>query len=199
MAYSFQTFSVGEILTATKMNQVEVNIRDHVHGTASVVSVPNSGLSGHPWGTSDLQDNAITNAKLADFVAGSYTEIGIGDNTDADPGTSYVQKIAFYMPRGGTITTHMHLWAPSGATAYGRVYVNGSAVGTERSTTSSLRQAWNEDISFNAGDVIQLYVRNSNAGFGTSYGLHLRTNGATSTGITFTEDSVESSTGSRVL
>ena len=39
MAYSFQTFSVGDVLTAAKMNQVEVNIRDHGHGIASV-SIP---------------------------------------------------------------------------------------------------------------------------------------------------------------
>lgn len=35
-AYSFQTFSVGQVLTASQMNQVEVNVRDHVHGTAGV-------------------------------------------------------------------------------------------------------------------------------------------------------------------
>lgn len=36
MAYSFQTFSVGQVLTAAQVNQLEVNIRDHVHGTAGV-------------------------------------------------------------------------------------------------------------------------------------------------------------------
>ncbi len=35
-AYSFQTFAVGEVLTAAKMDQVEVNIRDHQHGVSSV-------------------------------------------------------------------------------------------------------------------------------------------------------------------
>ena len=29
MSYSFQTFSVGQVLTSSQMNQVEVNIRDH--------------------------------------------------------------------------------------------------------------------------------------------------------------------------
>lgn len=38
MAYSFQTFSVSQVLTATQMNQVEVNIRDHVHGVGGVLS-----------------------------------------------------------------------------------------------------------------------------------------------------------------
>ena len=36
MAYSFQTFSVNQILTSSQMNQVEVNIRDHAHGASSV-------------------------------------------------------------------------------------------------------------------------------------------------------------------
>lgn len=37
MAYSFQTFSLNQVLTAAQMNQVEVNIRDHIHGRASVL------------------------------------------------------------------------------------------------------------------------------------------------------------------
>ena len=35
-AYSFQTFSIGEVLAASKMDQIEVNIRDHQHGLSSV-------------------------------------------------------------------------------------------------------------------------------------------------------------------
>jgi hypothetical protein len=40
MAYSFQTFAVNEILTSTKMNQIEVNVRDHVHGVSGVAALP---------------------------------------------------------------------------------------------------------------------------------------------------------------
>lgn len=36
MTYSFQTFSVGQVLTAAQMNQVEVNVRDHGHGLDGV-------------------------------------------------------------------------------------------------------------------------------------------------------------------
>jgi len=36
MTYSFQTFTINQVLTAAQMNQVEVNIRDHVHGSAGV-------------------------------------------------------------------------------------------------------------------------------------------------------------------
>lgn len=46
MSYSFQTFSVGQVLQASHMNQVEVNIRDHVHGSASVSGdVPNTAAT----------------------------------------------------------------------------------------------------------------------------------------------------------
>lgn len=38
MAYSFQTFSVGQVFTAGQANQIEANARDHQHGTAGVNS-----------------------------------------------------------------------------------------------------------------------------------------------------------------
>src|SRR5205809_3858130 len=38
MAYSFQTYTVGQVLTAAAMNQEEVNIRDHQHGIAGVIA-----------------------------------------------------------------------------------------------------------------------------------------------------------------
>lgn len=36
MAYSFQVFTLAQVLTAAQMNQVEVNIRDHQHGVDGV-------------------------------------------------------------------------------------------------------------------------------------------------------------------
>lgn len=57
MAYSFQTFSVAEILAASKMNQIEVNIRDHVHGSASV-----TGGFYNPTVTNELIVNTLSGA-----------------------------------------------------------------------------------------------------------------------------------------
>lgn len=37
MSYSYQTFSVGQVLTAAQMTQVEDNVRDHGHGLAGVL------------------------------------------------------------------------------------------------------------------------------------------------------------------
>ncbi len=62
MAYSFQTFSVGEVLTATKMNQVEVNVRDHVHGTAGVANIANDYI------TSDMMADRIRDVTVQTVV-----------------------------------------------------------------------------------------------------------------------------------
>jgi hypothetical protein len=36
MTYSAQTFSVGQVLTAAQMQQIDTNIKDHVHGASGV-------------------------------------------------------------------------------------------------------------------------------------------------------------------
>jgi hypothetical protein len=52
------------------------------------------------------------------------------------------------------------LRASSGATAYGRIYRNGSAVGTERSTSSETDVVFSQDISgWTAGDMVQIYAK----------------------------------------
>jgi len=54
MAYTFQTFSLGNVLTAAQLNQIEVNIRDHVHGDDGVAQ---SDLRAAPF-VSDQQSLA---------------------------------------------------------------------------------------------------------------------------------------------
>lgn len=44
MAYSPQSFEVLTVLTTAQMNQVETNIRDHVHGSNSVIGLSVGGL-----------------------------------------------------------------------------------------------------------------------------------------------------------
>jgi hypothetical protein len=43
-AYSYQTFSVGQVLTAAQVQQIEDNVRDHVHGVSSVAPQPGANL-----------------------------------------------------------------------------------------------------------------------------------------------------------
>jgi len=62
-------------------------------------------------------------------------------------------------------------------TYYGRIYVNGTAVGTERSGNQTAFQTYTETITgLNVGDKIQLYLKNSNT-FLTCVAENLRLKG----------------------
>lgn len=71
MAYSFQTFSLNQILTSAQMNQVEANIRDHEHGLAGVLLGP-SHVKG--WVNADSSGSAIDSYRVS-----SVTDNGTGD------------------------------------------------------------------------------------------------------------------------
>jgi len=43
-------------------------------------------------------------------------------------------------------------------TAYARIYRNGSPYGTVRSNSTTIPQLFTEDLPFNNGDLVQLYV-----------------------------------------
>lgn len=135
MAYSFQTFSVNEVLTATKMNQVEVNIRDHVHGSAGVVSIAAGGLAnGAVDTTSRLADSIVTWAKMStaqqDTSAGSDTDFtftggvrtmgwGLGSSG------SFVGEMNGYLSSGGNISGG-RLISGGGTTYWRAAYINSS-------------------------------------------------------------------------
>jgi hypothetical protein len=50
------------------------------------------------------------------------------------------------------------------AGAYGRVYINGVAVGTQQTTTSGTYISYFESVNVNAADLVQLYYRSSSTG-----------------------------------
>ena len=72
MAYSFQTFSVGEVLTASKCNQIEVNVRDHQHGVSSVSS------SGQVFISPSITTSLVTADATFTAFAGATTLLTIG-------------------------------------------------------------------------------------------------------------------------
>jgi len=87
---------------------------------------------------------------------------------DAEAGTlstSYVKmkSIVFY-PEGpigkAELRIKFDLKATSGETASGRIYRNGVAIGTERSTTSTTYVTYTEDIKgWKIGDTIELWAK----------------------------------------
>jgi hypothetical protein len=56
--------------------------------------------------------------------------------------------------------------------AYGRIYINGSAVGTERTNNTTTYVSYTEDINCVKGDLIQLYIKNGTLGTKTYNSLY---------------------------
>lgn len=117
-------------------------------------------------GTGALEACAGNDSRLSDnrmpidMTAG---DLNLGSNTDLvnENGTSYVLKKSVTVGLAGTYRIAFNL--KSGATAgyaYGMIYRNGTAVGTERSRSQTTYESWSEDISgWSAGDSCQLYLR----------------------------------------
>lgn len=74
--------------------------------------------------------------------------------------TSYAKYFEMIIPRDGTYSTRLCVQQNSGTTA-GRIYKNGVAYGTERVNTGATPLFFNEDLSFTAGDLLQVYAYRS--------------------------------------
>lgn len=74
--------------------------------------------------------------------------------------TTYTKVKEIVIGKTGTYTTSFDFQDSNGTgTAYARVYKNGSAVGTERSTSASSYSTYTENLSFQKGDLYQLYYK----------------------------------------
>lgn len=72
-------------------------------------------------------------------------------------GGSYSEIKKIRVNFSGTIRVKFDLKNTGGFTTLGKIYVNGSPVGTERSTSSTSYVTYSEDIVINAHDLIQLF------------------------------------------
>ena len=121
-----------------------------------------------------LYDGATWDAQsgITNYAAGDYLIAGPGQfKSNYIPNSSYEKIDEFYVPRSGTLRIKFWLKSQAGVTAYGRIYRNGSAVGTERSTTSTTLTEYSEDLaSWAAGDLVQLYTKVGTGGNPLSVG-----------------------------
>jgi len=128
-----------------------------------------------------VADGAVTQAKLAPFEAGDVlvaNKRGMENvsTEDDDPGddpfaffleaTSYTKIAAINLVRSGALRIKFEMSTQLfNKTAYGRIYRNGVAVGTERTCTGTNVVEFSEDISgWNIGDECQLYVKTGTTG-----------------------------------
>lgn len=107
---------------------------------------------------------------IIDGVTGAPFNLNAGDVTlyshspiFSNATTSYVKKKEVQIDTSGIVRVSFELLGgPSSAIGYARIYLNGVAVGTERSNGSPTEYAlFTEDININANDLIQIWLKSS--------------------------------------
>jgi len=113
-------------------------------------------------GDTQVANASVSQGKMVNYTAGDRLLIKSVQETTATLIT-YIALKQIRLDRGGTLRISFKLRRVGGTLpVYGRVYRNGSAVGTERSTTSTSGDTYTQDISgWSAGDRIQVYGRTS--------------------------------------
>lgn len=122
-------------------------------------------IGGDVVATGNIKAQAITADKLTPFTAGDRVFLEMTSILYAR-NTSYAKFTEAAVHRNGTVrvkfTLKINCITGDTLTAYARIYVNGSAVGTERSITvypydTTASSSFSEDIDVEAGDDIQIY------------------------------------------
>jgi hypothetical protein len=126
-----------------------------------------SGYADYATNATNLIRSAITaGTKYIPF----FSIIGTAAGGTASPnGTSAVNATSFYELFNSVIfiagtyrVSFLLAIANATATAHGRIYKNGVAFGTERTTNSISYVQFTEDLTFAAGDTLQLYCYTTN-------------------------------------
>ena len=98
-------------------------------------------------------------------VAAGNQKISSNSGEKSTTSTTYVKLKQTKIGRSGTYRIEFSLrTSAAGYTAYGRIYRNGAAVGTERSVTGTNYVVFSEDIGgWSVGDYIEIWGRISSA------------------------------------
>jgi hypothetical protein len=144
----------------------------------TTLSGTNTGDYTHPNHTGDVTssgDGATTigagkviPSKFPAPTAGDYylTGCSIASSTSG----IYELVATFYFPVAGTVRARIGVASGDGATTvYGRVYKNGVAAGTEKSTATSTYVFQSDDIAVAASDTLELMLKQGGASSALGY------------------------------
>ncbi len=151
-----------EIGTTTFKNDVTI-----LGSTTLESATPTTG--SYEAATTNYIDEELINYVPSATYFSTSTNLGVSaDTASSSISGNYVKvkQISIYYP--GQITVKFDIKVTSGD-FYGRIYINGVAVGTERTGNSGSYATYSEDFQVNDGDMIQLYVKNSSGGNQTDY------------------------------
>lgn len=77
---------------------------------------------------------------------------------------SWTKQYELKVSRTGTLTISFDLASTAGHTVHAKIYRNGSAIGTERTTTSATPTTFTEDLSgWSTGDTVEIWTYTDNA------------------------------------
>lgn len=133
--------------------------------------VPSSGSS---TGTIYF-DGVVCNVGLGNVAAaGTFNAGGVGSVVSgSNDSTTYVKVAELRAPRAGVYTVSMDLNTTSQIGAYGKIYVNGVAAGTERFTASDSPVNFTENIAVGFGALVQIYTHSTGVSYAATASLKL--------------------------
>jgi len=154
MAWTALTFSVGQILTAAQMNNLQSNFTAVADGNVGAPKIQDAAL--------DLKIIDRTNIK--DVVAGDdwYDPAWAFQLTGS---TTRVPIKQWWMPRDGTYRVRFGTVRTStNDTCCVALMVNSTLVTSEYCTNGSTFLNWTEDIVLNQGDITKAVIRTTITG-----------------------------------
>jgi hypothetical protein len=132
-------------------------------GSASGKFLTSNGISSS-WSSVDTGFVAGDNYLLYSLDTARFTNWGY-----------YILLKSIAIPRGGVIRVSFTMKGDSvGHTYYGRIYKNGVAVGTERTTSGTSQSTFTEDLVFSPGDTIEVRGHTDVSGSSSVYVSNFR-------------------------
>ncbi|MCF7835795.1 MAG: right-handed parallel beta-helix repeat-containing protein [Candidatus Marinimicrobia bacterium] len=139
------------------VNIANANCDDNVVKTNSYYNNTSGNINDAGTGT------VKTGAEIYELIASNNLKVS-ADTERTERYTNFVKVKDITVNTDGTIKVKFDLKSNGGGyVAYGRIYVNGVAVGTERITNETTYQNYSEDITISKGDEVQLYIRSGTA------------------------------------
>lgn len=140
------------------------NVKAELLASAALTGTPTAPTAAAGTSSTQIATTAFvfSNSEPSKHTAGSKLEAqSLVQQINSKSTYAKVKEIS--VGKGGVVTVSFRLAASlSGSSSFaavGRIYVNGVAIGTERTTTSASFVTYTENITINAGDLVQLYIK----------------------------------------
>lgn len=150
--------------------------RFSINDSSAIFTVPIALGTNKITGVGDPDDaQDVSTKKHATHGIASNDLVFSNDTARSTNSESYVKikEIAVY--RSLNLRLYWEYYATQdGGTAYTRVYINGVAVGSEKSTGLLTPQSTTEDVEVNAVDLLQIYAKNVGVGSVTAQNMRIK-------------------------